>query len=151
LDVFGHERIGRAARLGREWRRRIHVDAFTIDPVGPWVRGLRGCGAAADEQRCNNEIHGPRRGRSFVFAPAQKTQGKERSSRTSEQAAARLFVPTRMPQSQTDDPLRAAEASRLADRQRQAREQLKTPKDDETLTQPIAARLATELSRPARD
>jgi hypothetical protein len=56
-----------------------------------------------------------------------------------------------MPQSQTDDPLRAAEASRLADRQRQAREQLKTPKDDETLTQPIAARLATELSRPARD
>jgi hypothetical protein len=44
------ERIGRVARLGREWRRRIHVDAFTIDPVGPWVRGLRGCDAAADEQ-----------------------------------------------------------------------------------------------------
>jgi hypothetical protein len=96
------ERIGRVARLGREWRRRIHVDAFTIDPVGPWVRGLRGCGAAADEQRCNNEIRGPHRGRSFVFAPAQKTQGKERSSRTSEAAAARLFVPTCMPQSQTD-------------------------------------------------
>jgi hypothetical protein len=38
-----------------------------------------------------------------------RKQGKERSSRTSEQAAARLFVPTCMPQSQTDDPLRAAE------------------------------------------
>jgi hypothetical protein len=31
------------------------------------------------------------------------------------------------------------------------RESSKTPKDDETLTQPIAARFAPELSRPARD
>ena len=51
------ERIGRVARLGRERRRSIHVDAFAIEARAG--RGLRGRDAAADEQRCESEIHVP--------------------------------------------------------------------------------------------
>ena len=51
--------IGRMAWLARRRRRRIHIDAFAINPGGG--RGLRGGDAAAHDQRYQRERHCPHR------------------------------------------------------------------------------------------
>ena len=51
--------IGWMAWLARRRRRRIHIDAFAINPGGG--RGLRGGDAAAHDQRYQRERHYPHR------------------------------------------------------------------------------------------